>query len=146
MLYQSTREAVQVYRKHSRSFVIAWSIRQGWPLYPLLYVPALEPLLQILRNEGANQTLRIVLLVGDHWANVSAYADDITVFVSRHSDIEAMKNAIMRYEQITGTKINFDKSEDLRLGAWKGGVSSSGPFHWSNGPTSTLGVEFGLGF
>ena len=45
---------------------------------------------------------------------VSAFADDITVFVSHRSDIEAVKKLVARYEQVAGAKINFDKSEGLR--------------------------------
>ena len=41
-------------------------------------------------------------------AKVSAYTDDITVFVSRCLGIMAVKK-VARYEQIAGAKINFDK-------------------------------------
>ena len=40
-------------------------------------------------------------------------------------------------------KINFDKIEGLRLGAWRSGVPLPGPFHWSDGPICILGVWFG---
>ena len=75
-------------------------------------------------------------------AKVSAYADDITVFVSRRLDIKAMKKSVARYEQIAGTKIKFDKSEGQRLGAWRGGVPMPGPFRRSDGPVRILGVWF----
>ena len=48
------------------------------------------------------------------------FADDITVFVSRRLDIEAMKKASAEYERIAGAKVNFDKSEGLQLGSWTG--------------------------
>ena len=59
---------------------------------------------------------------------VPAYADDITVFVSRRSDIKAVKKAVERYEEVAGTKINFNKSESLQFGAWRGDVPLPGPF------------------
>ena len=34
-------------------------------------------------------------------------------------DIEAVKKAVGEYERIAGAKVNFDKSEGLRLGAWR---------------------------
>ena len=40
-------------------------------------------------------------------------------------------------------KVNFDKSEGLRLGAWKGSNTLPGPFRWSDGPICILGVWFG---
>ncbi len=45
---------------------------------------------------------------------ISAYADDITVFVSIRLDILAVKKAVERYEKVAGAKVNFDKSEGLR--------------------------------
>ena len=54
--------------------------------------------------------------VGSLSAKVSAYANNITVFSLRLLDIKAVKNAVVRYEQIAGSKFNFDKSEGLRLG------------------------------
>ncbi len=74
---------------------------------------------------------------------VSAFADDITVFVSRRLDIKAVKKAVSEYERIAGAKVNFDKSEGLRLGAWRGSDTLPGPFRWSDGPVRILGVWFG---
>ena len=78
-------------------------------------------------------------------ARVSAFADDVTVFVSRRQDIEAVKEAVVEYERIAGAKVNFDKSEGLRLGAWRGSNTLPGPFRWSDGPIRILGVWFGPG-
>ena len=66
----------------------------------------------------ANLVLRGVIYVGCVRTKVFSYADDITVFVFRRSDIKAVK----RYEEVAGAKINFDKSEGLPLGAWRSGV------------------------
>ena len=68
------------------------------------------------------------------------YANSITVFVSRHLDIKAMKKAVAKYEQIAEAKNNFEKSESLQQGAWRGGFPLSGPFHWSDRPVHILGV------
>ena len=113
------------------------------PLSPLLYVLALEPLLRRLRNEKTNPALRGIPFAGPLTARVSAFADDITVFVSRRLDIKAVKKAVGEYERITGAKANFDKSEGLRLGAWRGSNTLPGPFRWSDGPVRILGIRFG---
>ena len=39
---------------------------------------------------------------------ISAFADDITVFVSRRRDILAVKEAVASYEKVAGAKVNFD--------------------------------------
>ena len=54
-----------------------------------------------------------------------------------------MKEAVVEYERIAGVKVNFDKSEGLRLGAWRGSNTLPGSFRWSDGPIRILGVSFG---
>ena len=54
-----------------------------------------------------------------------------------------MKKAVVEYERIEGANVNFDKSEGLRLGAWRGSNTLSGPFRWSDRPIRILGVWFG---
>ena len=84
-----------------------------------------------------------VPFAGPLTARVSAFADDITVFVSRRLDIKAVKKAVGEYERIAGAKVNFDKSEGLCLGTWRGSDTLPGPFSWSDGPICILGVWFG---
>ena len=103
----------------------------------------MEPLLRRLRDEGTNPALRSVPFAGPLTARVSKFADDITVFVSRRLDIKAVKKAVGEYERIAGAKVNFDKSEGLRLGVWRGSNTLLGPFHWSERPVRILRVWFG---
>ena len=97
-----------------------------------------SPLLRRLRDEGTSPALRGIPFVSSLAARVSAFADDITVFVSRRLDIKAVKKAVSEYERIAGAKVNFDKSEGLRLGAWRGSDTLPGPFRWSDGPVRIL--------
>ena len=117
MMYHNPQAVVQVNERRSRAFGIERSVRQGCPLSPLLYVLTLEPLLHRLRDEGANAALSDVTFAGPLTARISAFADDIEVFVSRCLDIKAGKKAVGGYERIAGAKVNFDKSDVLRLSA-----------------------------
>ena len=138
-MYHKPQAVVQENGRRSGAFAIERSVQQGCPLSPLLYVLALETLVRRLRAEGANSALRGVPLT----ARVSAFADDITVFVSRRQDVETVRKAVGEYERIAGDKINFDKSEGLRLGAWRGSDTLPGPFRWSDGPVCIRRVWFG---
>ena len=129
-------------RKRSRAFAIERSVRQDCPLSPLLYVLALESLLRRLGYEGANPALRGVSFADPLTARVSAFADDITVFVSRRLDIKAVKKAVAESERIAGAKVNFDKSEGLRLGARMGSDTLPEPFRWSDRLVRILRVWF----
>ena len=62
----------------------------------------------------ANPVLCGVLFAGPLTARVSAFADDIKVFVSRLLDIESVKKAVGEYERIAG--------------AWRGSDTLPGPF------------------
>ena len=121
-------------RKVSRAFAIERLVRQGCPLSPL-YVLALEPLLRRLRDERTNPALRGVPFTGPLTVRVSAFADDISLCIPPPG-YKAVKKAVSKYERIAGAKVNFDKSEDLQLGAWRG--SDTLP-----GPVRILGVWFG---
>ena len=143
IMYHNPQAVVQVNGKRSRAFAIERSARQGCPLSPILYVLALELLLRRLRDERASPALRGVSFAGCVGAKFSAYADDITVFVSRRMNILVVKKAVERYEKVAGAKINFDESEDLWLGAWRSGNPLPGPFCWSKGPIHIFGVWFG---
>ena len=143
MMYHNPQVVELVNGRRSGAFAIKRSVRQGCPLSPLLYVHALEPLLCKLRGEGTNPALRGVPFADPLTARVSAFVDDITVFVSCRLDIKAVKKAVGEYERIAGAKVNFDKSESLRLGAWRGRNTLPGHFRWSDGPVRILGVWFG---
>ena len=95
------------------------------------------------RDEEANPTLCGIPFAGPLTARVSAFADKITVFVSRHLDIKVVKKAVAEYERIAGAKVNFDKSEGLRLGAWTGCNTLPGLFHWIEAFVRILRVWFG---
>ena len=113
ILYHNPQAVVKVNGKHSKAFVIKRSVQQVCPLSPLLYVLALEPLFHRLRNERARPALCGVSLTGSVRVKISAYANDITVFVSSRLDILAVKKAVGRYEKVAGAKVNFDKREGL---------------------------------
>ena len=82
ILNHNPQTVVQMNGKRSKAFVIEHSVRQGCPLSPLFYVLSLEPLLRRLRNERARPALCGVSLTGSVRVKISAYANDITVFMS----------------------------------------------------------------
>ena len=55
------------------------------------------------------------------------------------------EKVVARNEETAGALINFNKSEGLRLGAWRSGVLLPGTFHLSDEPICILKVWYGLG-
>ena len=79
-LYASPGVMVEVNGVRSRPFTLTPSIRQGFPLSPVLYVLTLEPLLRKLK---AYSVLRGLTLPGSTEVDwYTAYAGDISVLVT----------------------------------------------------------------
>jgi hypothetical protein len=53
---------------------------------------------------------------------VIAYADDVTITVSKPDDIPVMRETLRTYEEASGAKINVQKSKALALGSWNTSV------------------------
>lgn len=47
---------------------------------------------------------------------VSAYADDINVFIKNDDDVFIIVKALKCYEKASSSKVNWDKSEALQVG------------------------------
>ena len=49
---------------------------------------------------------------------VTAYADDVTIFLTSVADIPKMKEILLRYETATAARINTQKSRAMGTGNW----------------------------
>lgn len=105
-MYSDTYSMVKINVHLSELFSIACSLCQSCLLSPLLYVLALELLLQNLEE------LRGLLFEIGLKRAVSAYVDDATVMVSDTSKVEMVSSIVRKCEP----KINVDKQIDLQLG------------------------------
>ena len=93
-------------------------IRQGCPLSGQLYSFAMEPLLHQLRKGLAGfryQGVREQSVVA-----LSAYADDLTVVVSRQGDVECLTRSLALFEKASSAKVNWEKCDGCALGQWRG--------------------------
>ena len=96
------------------------------------------------RKLKANPALRGPTLPGSsEVARYTAYADSVNVLVTSSAEVGDVSKEIGRYDAVTGTKINREKSVGLRLGSWRGGALP-GLFIWKEDPCKILGVWFCL--
>lgn len=89
-------------------------IRQGCPLSGQLYSLAIEPLLIKLNN--SLKGFRISGDVNGSKVAVSAYADDVTVFIAGQEDIQTLCKSLAVYDRASSAKINWAKSEGFIVG------------------------------
>ncbi|KAA0701525.1 LINE-1 reverse transcriptase -like protein [Triplophysa tibetana] len=108
LLYSSPVASVRTNDTQSDYFPLHRSTRQGCPLSPLLFAVAIEPLAIALRSEP-----RIIGITRFGLEQkVSLYADDLLLYVSNLSvSVPAALDILSSFGQISGYKLNLDKSE-----------------------------------
>ena len=143
MMYHNPKAVMQVNGRLSGALAIARSVRQGFLLSPLLYVLALEPLLSSLRDGGTNPALCGVPFAGPLSARVSAFADDITVFVSRRLDIRAVKKALASTSGLQEPRSTLTKAKVCGSVLGRIAISFQGPAAGVTDPSASSGCGSG---
>lgn len=80
LLYTIPRVSLTVKGLLSQFFLLQRGVRQGCPLSPLLFILSLEPFLSHIRQ---NTSISGFLYSDQHF-NLSAYAEDILLFISKN--------------------------------------------------------------
>jgi hypothetical protein len=104
--------------KYFRSYK---GLRQGDPLSPLLFNIVADALSAILDRASKRGFLRGVTpdLVEGGLTHLQ-YADDIVLFIQNtQQDIENLKFLLFCFEEVSGLKINYNKSEVFTIGVSK---------------------------
>ena len=123
-------------------------VRQGCPLSPLLYVLVIEILALQLR---ANPNIIGFTIEGERIIS-SHYADDAVIKITQNTCFKEVYKELVDYESASGARINYDKSQGLWLGKWRG--RDDDPFRglypdahktikWTSGNVKYLGVYVG---
>lgn len=137
LLYSGAAVVLKVGGRLSRPVTALRGIRQGCPLSGQLYSLSIKPLLNKLRHG----------LVGLEMENkccvvLSAYADDVTVFIKQQKDVEVLIQNLSLFERASSAKVNWAKCEGYVLGQWEG----TGPLRLPAGlQWNTEGIKL-LGF
>uniref|UniRef100_A0A669D6D2 Reverse transcriptase domain-containing protein n=1 Tax=Oreochromis niloticus TaxID=8128 RepID=A0A669D6D2_ORENI len=118
-------------------------IRQGCPISGQLYSIAIEPFLCRLRSKLRGFSLPD--LVQSPPVVVSAYADDVNVFITDQKDVQELQECLVLYGNASSARVNWDKSEACLVGQWD--LSSipklPGNLRWGKRGINTLGVYLG---
>lgn len=114
-------------------------IRQGCPLSGPLYSLTIEPFLNLCRRYLTGITLPSKAEIK---LTVSAYADDVTVFMSKESDFKVFRMIYDTYSTQSGAELNLDKSRGFWTGRWKLRQDRPLNYEWSSDSIKTLGIKF----
>lgn len=142
-MYSSTESLVKVGGSLTPPFPFEKGIRQGCPLSGLLYSIAIEPLLHTLRNRLGESGLHTPCSPSEKPVVVSAYADDITIFITRDRDFGTVEGVYKLYSQASAARLNLAKSQGLWAGSWVSRRDRPLDFAWNNEGLVFLGVRLG---
>jgi len=92
-------------------------VRQGDPLSPLLFNLAADALAKMIQQAQKNDLIQgLVPDYVDKGIAILQYADDTILCLQDEDDTaQNMKLLLYLYEQLSGLKINFEKSEVLMI-------------------------------
>lgn len=114
VMYVNIESVLKINGGLSRPFNVTRGIRQGCSMSGMLYTLAIEPMLHNIRsfNEG-------LFLPGFNTRFIlSAYADDIIVFIKNQQDVLKLGQVVDTFQKISSAKVNWAKSEALAVGEW----------------------------
>lgn len=140
ILYKDIKSSVIVNNFISKPFPVSRSVRQGCSLSPLLYVLCLEPLAKKIQD---NLSIKGILVPGGQFeCKMSLYADDNTSILTDDSSIKNFFSEVELYQKMSGSKINYRKSNGLYLGKWKNRSDQPFGISWVRN-CKLLGYHFG---
>ncbi|KAH9369037.1 hypothetical protein HPB48_002617 [Haemaphysalis longicornis] len=101
-----------VNKQVATSLSVTRGVRQGCPLSPLLFVLAIEPFLKNVEN---NSHILGLQLPGSQTVKVTAYADDVTLYLRDEDSLVHALNCFEEYSELAGATLNCTKSKALSL-------------------------------
>ncbi len=141
LLYSRVSSRVGINGYYSGRVEQLGGVRQGCPLSPLLYVLSLEPLMAALR---AAESLTGMHLPGSRGMNakVSAYADDMTLFLTSDQDFETVCKILKSFFEASGARAIVDKSSAMFAGRWADRTVVPGGYNLCAEGLKILGIRF----
>ena len=126
----------------SKPFEIQRGIRQGCPLSALLFLLVVEILGDRIRKNTQNG-LEVNIQNCNKYIQVTQLADDTTVFLRNEQAIKNCLNIITEFGNVSGLKLNLEKTEGLWLGRGRNRRDNFEGINWDKDSIKALGVYFG---
>lgn len=112
--YSKTSTTFKVGTERSQEIPIRKGIKQGCPLSPLVFVLALQPLINEITLHHSNDGYKISN--SDMRVTVQAYADDVILFSDTIQGMNRLIRVVEQFMQYTKFKVNASKCLSLSIG------------------------------
>ena len=140
LLYTNISACVMNNGWTSNYFKISRGVRQGCPLSPYLFTLCAEILALKIRSDDKLKGI----VIGDKEFRISQFADDTSLtLLYNQQNLDEVVFIFDKFYHLSGLKVNYDKTEILRIGSLKNSVAkfvTAKPFKWTNDPISVLGI------
>ena len=140
VLYEDVKSSVIVNNFISETLDIQRGVRQGCSLSMLLYVICFEPLAKRVQDDTNIKGIKVP--GSDFEVKLSLYADDNTGFFTSGLSVKKYFDYIEIFQKISGSKINYRKSNGMYLGKWNNRSDHAFGISWIN-KTKLLGYHYG---
>ena len=125
----------------SQFFKLSRGMRQGCPLSPYLFTLCVEILGISIRG---NEKIKGIEINGNS-SKISQFADDATLTVLFCQEtLDTIIATLDKFYLISGLKVNYDKTEVLRIGSMKNSLAklyTQKPLRWTQDPMTILGIK-----
>uniref|UniRef100_A0A3Q3AE51 Reverse transcriptase domain-containing protein n=1 Tax=Kryptolebias marmoratus TaxID=37003 RepID=A0A3Q3AE51_KRYMA len=118
VLYSDIESVLKINGSLCAPFRVCRGVRQGCALSGMLYSLSLEPLLQKIRSSVHG----LVLPGFSNNIVLSAYADDVVVFIKDQQDVSVLTKITEKFSALSAARVNWGKSEALAVGQWSAGL------------------------
>uniref|UniRef100_A0A8C5MN92 Reverse transcriptase domain-containing protein n=1 Tax=Leptobrachium leishanense TaxID=445787 RepID=A0A8C5MN92_9ANUR len=139
-LYSSPTARIRINGTHSTPFCIRNGTRQGCPLSPLLFVLALEPFMQRVRDNDEIQGFHLPF----HHYKISAYADDVLFTLTNPlRSLPHVLKELRTFQTLSNFLINDSKCEAMGVGVSPDlyqALTDICPFQWTRDSLRYLGT------
>lgn len=140
ILYTDIKACLQNNGWLSSGFNLSRGVRQGCPLSPYLFILCVELLAEDIRMNKEIEGIT----VNNIEIKICQYADDTFMpLLYKEKCLAESIRSFKNFEQVSGLKINIEKTEILRIGKIKQTnckLPGNLNIKWTNGPVKVLGV------
>ena len=142
LLYINISSAVLANGYSSDFFKPTRGVRQGCPLFPLLYIITMEVLAANIRAHPHIKGLELPRIPRP-LPVLSLYADDTSVIVTSDLAVLTVFEVCGNFEKGSGSKLNLGKCEGLWLGSWRDRVEGPVPINLTSTKIKALAIFIG---
>ena len=135
-LYTNTESSVLHNGYTTDYFKLSRGVRQGCPLSPYLFILGVEILAAKVRQDCTIQGIK--LFSTEH--KIGQFADDTTLFIGNLTSVENSIKLVEQFGDISGLKLNVEKTKAIWLGSWRFNDSKPFGLKWTKEPVRALGT------